>query len=106
LQPTPLQKENTTYYFIYPVNSTHNGIGKKELEVIATDWFGNIAEYNETVINRILSYNGIPEEESNVQDNIRKSILLKEDKTNIISLQIGLIGFFIILVASGVLLKN
>lgn len=98
--PTPLETESNSFAFIYGFNYSYQGLGKNNLSIHVVDSFGGEAVFNETLLSRMLSYNGNITEtgEPYNETTARKSVPFeKEDLANV-EITLGVLALMVFVI--------
>ncbi|VVC04358.1 Uncharacterised protein [Candidatus Bilamarchaeum dharawalense] len=91
--PVSLEKENYSFAYGYEFNFTYVGIGKHNLSLLVMDPLLT-EQYNETIISRALSYNGIFGNDSSL---VRPSLPYTQDQLNNVQISLGLVALVVFL---------
>jgi hypothetical protein len=97
--PFQLELENNSFRYVYEFNSSYIGLGKNNLSLVVSDVVLASAWYNDTILSRMLSYNGSFAEDgsSATPTTSRPSISFSPDSLLHFEIGFGLIACILIL---------
>ncbi len=100
IAPFPLEQANSTFAYIYVFNHTYSGIGNHILGLSVLGFFNDTKNYSENISSRSLSYSGNLSEAGATYNasSSRPSASFETDALNTVTLGLGLVGVFLILV--------
>ncbi len=96
--PTPLEMQNNSFAYAYMFNFSYTGLGENNLSITATDSVLDTGEFNDTLMSRMLSYNGLTTENGQpINGNSRPSASFTEGTLTRLEIGLGLVGLVLIL---------
>lgn len=97
--PTPLQKDNNSFSYAYEFYHDYSALGKHNLSIVVNDSFLGFSSYKDTLLSRMLSYDGTTMENgSPVDEDIsRKSTGFKRQEIGSFELSLGFVALVLFL---------
>ena len=97
--PVPLEYENYSFSYIYEFNYSYTGLGVNNLSLSVHDNFLGVAQYDESLLSRMLSYNGSTTETGTpIDENLsRKSSAFRKDEFSSLRMGLGLVAVIVLL---------
>jgi hypothetical protein len=97
--PIPLENENHTFAYTYEFNYSYANLGINNLSLAVEDNFRRSEQYNESILSRMLSYDGTTAETGLPADEslTRKSSGFKKDDISFLEISFGLIALVLLL---------
>jgi hypothetical protein len=97
--PIPLEDSPYSYAYAYEFNYGYEGIGQNLLSLIVNDSSLGSARYDESLLSRMLSYNGTTTEDGSPASSVpsRPSAAFSPDRMSSFALALGLLGLLFIL---------
>ncbi len=97
--PSPIESQNHPFVFVYEFNTTYSDLGANNLSLKVNDACGGSGSYNESLLSRMLSFNGnMLENGSPIDTNIsRGSVPFNEDTLNRTEISFGLVAVILLL---------
>ena len=56
--PTPLERENHSFLYVYEFNHSYKGLGEHEFSMVVHDSFGRNSTFSDEILSRMLSFGG------------------------------------------------
>lgn len=97
--PVQLEYENHSFSYVYEFNYGYPGLGVNNLSLSVDDNFLGFAQYNESILSRMLSYNGSATETGAPFDGnlSRKSSGFRKEEMASLTVGLGLAAFIVLL---------
>jgi hypothetical protein len=97
--PTPLEAFSNPFAFVYRFNHSYSGLGENNLSLIVRDAALSNAQYNETLLSRMLSFGGTTTETGQAISAVpsRPSASFQTGSLTHLEIGLGLVGLVLIL---------